>query len=243
LVCPAQRKQSLLHFASRRAMDIEGLGEKLVEQLVDSGRVLTPADLYRLRAEELASLDRMGAKSAQNLEAALDKSRSTTLARFIFALGIRNVGEATAQDLAEHFGSLEALMQADEDGLTAAPEVGPVIARSIRGFFSEPHNRAVIDALRAAGVDWPAPQPRAAGPAPLGGQSFVLTGTLPGMTREAAAARITAAGGRVTQSVSKKTDYVVAGADAGSKLTKAQALGVKILDEAALLDLLGASAS
>ncbi len=240
LYCPAQRKQALRHFASRRALDIEGLGEKLIDQLVDAGLVRTPADLFRLDLETLAQLDRMGVKSAANLLAALDKARNTTLERFIYALGIRHVGESTARDLARHFGSLEALMAADEAALLEVPDVGPVVAASIARFFAEPHNRQVIAQLRAAGVRWGAGAPAArAAAGPLAGRTFVLTGTLPNWTREQARERIEAAGGKVATSVSKKTDYVVAGAEPGSKLEKAQALGVTVIDEGGLRRLLG----
>jgi DNA ligase (NAD+) len=236
LACPAQRKQAILHFAGRRAMDIEGLGDKLVEQLVDKDLIQTPADLYALDAGRLAGLERMAEKSAGNLIAAIDTSRGRDLARFIFALGIRNVGEQTAKDLARHFGKLDALMAADAALLLQVPDVGPVVAESILAFFSEPHNRAVIERLRgaAAWIDGEA-QPLVG---PLTGQTFVLTGTLPGMTRDEAKARIEALGGKVAGSVSKKTNYVVAGSEAGSKLTKAQELGVAILDESGLIELL-----
>jgi len=242
LFCPAQRKQALLHFASRRAMDIDGLGEKIVDQLVDAGLVKTPADLYRLRVEDLAGLERMGEKSAANLAAAIDRSRRTSLARFIYALGIRNVGESTARDLARAFHNIEALMHADVERLQRVPDVGPVVAQSIADFFAERHNREVIAHLLAAGVR-PEPAGGAAHPGgELGGKSFVLTGTLPSMTREEATAAIEAAGGRVSSgSVSKKTDYVVAGADPGSKYDKAVALGVPVLDQAGLLELLESS--
>jgi len=238
LSCPAQRKQAIIHFASRRAMDIEGLGDKLVEQLVDKGLIQTPADLYALTVAQVADLERMAEKSASNLIAAIAGSRHKDLARFIFAMGIRNVGEQTAKDLARHFGQLDALMQADEAALMQVPDVGPVVAESILAFFAEPHNRAVIERLRAAEAwqDGEA-QPITAGH--LAGKTFVLTGTLPTLAREAAKARIEAAGGKVAGSVSKKTDYVVAGAEPGSKYTKAQELGVTILDEAQLLELIG----
>ncbi len=250
LVCPAQRKQALLHFASRRALDIEGMGDKLVEQLVDGGIVETPADLYKLDVAALAALERMADRSAANVVAAIDRSRSTTLARFIFALGIRHVGETTAKDLARHFGSLDALAAAARAGagdgalLTEVQDVGPVVAESIARFFGEAHNRAVIDALRKGGVSWPehAPSQRLAA-GPLAGSQFVLTGTLPSMTRDEAQQRIEAAGGKVVGGVSKKTNYVVAGADAGSKLAKAEALGVPVLDEEGLIDLLAGKAS
>ncbi|MCL4757370.1 MAG: NAD-dependent DNA ligase LigA [Rhodocyclaceae bacterium] len=240
LFCPAQRKQALLHFSGRRAMDIEGLGEKVVDQLVDGAIVRTPADLYRLGLVALASLERMGKKSARNLLAAIEKSRDTTLARFIFALGIRNVGETTARDLARHFGGLDALMAADIDALQNVPDVGPVVARSTAEFFAEPHNREVIEQLRAAGVHWPEGEPVMA-TGILSGKTFVLTGALPTLTRDAAKARIEKLGGKVSGSVSKKTGYVVAGSEAGSKLAKAQELGVPIIDEAQLLALLQAA--
>ncbi len=239
LYCPAQRKQALLHFASRRAMDIEGLGEKLIDQLVDLRLVRNPSDLYGLHQDTLAGLERMGPKSAANLLAAIEASKHTTLARFIFSLGIRNVGEATARDLANHFGSLDALMDAPIESMMNVPDVGPVVARSIADFFLEGHNRGVIAALRKAGVRWPENRLQAPAAGPLAGKTCVLTGTLAGLSREQAKARIEAAGGKVAGSVSKKTDFVVAGADPGSKLTKAQELGVTILDEAALLALLG----
>ncbi|MFL6579942.1 MAG: NAD-dependent DNA ligase LigA [Burkholderiales bacterium] len=238
LFCPAQRKQALRHFAGRRAMDIEGLGEKLIDQLVDADRVKTPADLYRLDLPTLSDFERMAEKSATNVLAAIDKSRATTLPRFIFALGIRNVGETTARDLARHFGALEALMQADETALQEAPDIGPVVAQSIVHFFGERHNRDVIAQLRAAGVHWPDEQVVRAAALPLAAKTFVLTGTLPTLTRDEAKQRIEAQGGKVTGSVSKKTDYVVAGADPGSKLDKARELGVAVLDERGLLELL-----
>ena len=231
LVCPAQVKQALLHFAGRRAMDIEGLGDKLVDQLVDAKIVRTPADLYKLGMAALAELERMADKSAANVVAAIAKSRKTTLARFIFALGIRHVGETTAKDLARHFGKLDALLAADEPELLEVPEVGPVLAQSIRQFFTEAHNREVIAQLRAAGVEWPetSPQRKAAGK--LAGLTFVLTGTLPTLAREDAKQLIEEQGGKVAGSVSKKTSYVVAGADPGSKLDRAGELGVPVIDE------------
>jgi DNA ligase (NAD+) len=241
LVCPAQRKQALLHFAGRRAMDIEGLGEKLVDQLVDGGLVRTAADLYRLDVARLAALERMADKSAANVAAAIEKSKATTLPRFIFGLGIRHVGEATAKELARHFGSLDALAAADEAALQQAQDVGPVLAESIARFFAEPHNREVIRALRAAGVRWREAAPQRAAAGPLAGRTLVLTGTLPDLTRDEAKARIEAAGGKVAGSVSRKTDYVVAGAEAGSKLEKARELGIPILDEGGLLALLAAN--
>jgi DNA ligase (NAD+) len=241
LFCPAQRKQALLHFAGRRAVDIEGLGEKLVDQLVDTGLVRTPADVFSLGTAELAALERMAAKSAANVVAAIEKSKDTTLARFIFGLGIRHVGEATAKDLARHFGGLDALLEADATALLEVRDVGPVLAESIARFFAEPHNRDVIAALRAAGVRWPEGDPERAPAGHLTGLTFVLTGTLPTLSREDAKARIEAEGGKVAASVSKKTSYVVAGADAGSKLAKAEELGVPVLDEGGLLQLLSAN--
>ncbi|MDT3707963.1 MAG: NAD-dependent DNA ligase LigA [Thiobacillus sp.] len=238
LYCPAQRKQALLHFAGRRAMDIEGLGDKLVDQLVDRGLVHTPADVYDLDLETLAGLERMAEKSATNLLAAIVASKATTLARFIFALGIRNVGETTAKDLARHFGSLDKLIAASETDLLAVRDVGPIVAQSIAQFFGEPHNLAVVGKLRAAGVHWPESAGTQQSAGVLAGKTLVLTGTLPTLTRDAAKEKIEAAGGKVAGSVSKKTDYVVAGAETGSKLAKAQELGVAILDEAGLLALL-----
>ena len=239
LYCPAQRKQAILHFAQRRAMDIEGLGEKLVDQLVDGNVVRGVADLYRLGLSSLIGLDRMADKSASNVLAAIEASKSTTLARFLFGLGIRHVGESTARDLARHFGRLDAIMDASVDDLLRVPDVGPVVANSIHTFFAQPHNREVVEQLRASGVHWPEHDGDAkAEPLPLSGKTFVLTGTLPTLTREAAKARIEAAGGKVAGSVSRKTDWVVAGEAAGSKLDKARELGVPILDEAGLIALL-----
>jgi DNA ligase (NAD+) len=239
LICPAQRQQALLHFASRRAMDIEGLGERIVEQLVDGGIVKTPADLYRLGIVKLAALERMAEKSASNLWAAIEKSKNTTLGRFIYALGIRNVGEVTAKDLARHFGALDNLMDASLDQLQEAPDVGPIVAESIAAFFREGHNREVIEQLRAAGVAWPEGPP-AAKPAagPFAGRIVVLTGTLAAMSRDEAKERVEGLGGKVTGSVSKKTDFVVAGEEAGSKLDKAKELGVTVLDEEKFLRML-----
>ena len=232
LVCPAQRKQALRHFASRQAMDIEGLGEKLIDQLVDGGRVKTPADIYRLTAADLVSLERMADKSAANVIAAIRKSRNTTLSRFVFALGIRHVGEATARDLAAHFGALDRILGASEEELLEVRDVGPVLAESIHDFLIEPHNRRVIAALRQAAVRFPEGSPRRAATGPLVGKTFVLTGTLPSLSRDDAKALLERAGATVSGSVSKQTDYVVAGADAGGKLTKAQTLGIAIIDEA-----------
>ncbi len=238
LVCPAQRKQALLHFAGRRALDVEGLGDKLVEQLVDEGLVRTPADLFKLGLGTIAALERMAEKSAANLVASLERARSTTLERFIYALGIRHVGESTARDLARHFGSLEAVMEASEDELLQVPDVGPVVAASIVRFFAEPHNREVVEQLRAAGVHWPEGKRRHRAVGALAGKTVVLTGTLPHWTRDEARERIEAAGGKVSGSVSKKTDYVVAGDEAGSKLDKARELGVPVIDEAQLKSML-----
>ena len=238
LFCPAQRKAALTHFAARRAMDIEGLGDKLVEQLVDAGLVHSPADLYELKVETLAALERMGEKSAQNLVVAIESSKQTTLARFIFSLGIRNVGESTARDLARHFGQLENILAADCEALQQVPDVGPVVAASLAAFIGEPHNRKIIERLCAAGVNWPVGEPLAAGPKLLAGKTLVLTGTLPQLKRDEAKAMIEAAGGKVAGSVSKKTDFVVAGEEAGSKLEKALELGVTVLDEAEFLKLL-----
>ncbi|MDE2370535.1 MAG: NAD-dependent DNA ligase LigA [Burkholderiales bacterium] len=244
LYCAAQRKQALLHYAGRRAMDIEGLGDKIVDQLVDAGLVRTLPDLYdRLDAATLAALDRMAEKSAANLVAGIAASKSTTLARFLYALGIRHVGEATARDLARHFGRLDALLDASVEQLLEVNDVGPVVAQSIRAFFDQPHNREVVAALRRSGVRWPEGQGAMddAGPRPLLGRTLVLTGTLPHWTRDEAKAAIEAAGGKVAGSVSKKTNWVVAGAEAGSKLDKARELDVEILDEAGLRALLGAA--
>ena len=242
LFCPAQRKQALLHFAGRRAMDIEGLGDRLVDQLVDGGVIRVLPDLYKLGIAALADLDRMAAKSAANLVAAIEKSKQTTLARFLYALGIRQVGEATAKDLALHFGALERLMDADLPQLMAVNDVGPVVAQSVHTFFAQPHNREVVEQLRAVGLQWPEHEPEGdLAPRPLAGQTFVLTGALPTLAREEAKARIEAAGGKVAGSVSKKTHFVVAGSDAGSKLDKARSLGVPVIDEAALLQLLATS--
>ena len=235
LFCAAQRKQALLHFAGRRAMDIEGLGDKLVDQLVDSGLVRTLPELYTLGLAKLSALDRMADKSAANLVAALEHSKHTTLARFIFALGIRHVGEATARDLARHFGSIDCLMDAAEPQLLEVPDVGPVVARSIHTFFAQPHHREIVEQLRACGIRWDEHEGAAqAAPGPLTGKTLVLTGTLPTLSRDEAKALIEAAGGKVAGSVSRKTDAVVAGAEAGSKLEKALSLGVTVLDEAGL---------
>jgi DNA ligase (NAD+) len=238
LFCPAQRKQAITHYASRRAMDIEGLGEKLADQLVEANLVHTLADIYKLDLSSLSSLDRMATKSAQNILDALQNSKTTTLARFIYALGMRNVGEATAKDLAKHFGNLAALMQANLEDLRAVNDVGPVVAESITNFFGEAHNQTVINALLNAGIHWPETEGKQVATGNLVGKTFALTGTLPNLSRDNAKEMIENAGGKVSGSVSKKTDFVVAGTDAGSKLDKAQELGLMILDEAALLKLL-----
>ncbi len=238
LFCGAQRKEAILHFAHRRAVEIEGLGDKLVEQLVDAGVVKTLPDLYRLGLTALASLERMADKSAQNLLAALEASKQTTLPRFLFGLGIRHVGEATAKALARHFGSLDAIMAASEEQLLQVADVGPVVAVSIRTFFAQPHNREVVEQLRACGLHWPEGEPAPQASLPLLGKTFVLTGTLPSLSRDEAKDQIEAAGGKVAGSVSKKTSYLVAGQEAGSKLDKARELGVAVLDEAGLKELL-----
>jgi DNA ligase (NAD+) len=238
LFCPAQRKQAILHFASRRAMDIEGLGEKLVDQLVDGDFVRSLADIYKLDLNALSNLDRMAEKSAQNILDALEKSKSTTLQRFIYALGIRNVGEATAKDLARYFGNLQALQNANAETLQQVPDVGPIVAESINEFFRESHNQEIIAKLIDAGIHWEETAGRNTSAGPLTGKTLVLTGTLPSMSRDEAKELIEAAGGKVSGSVSKKTDYVVAGSEAGSKLDKAQELGVTILDEDGLRALL-----
>jgi DNA ligase (NAD+) len=249
LFCPAQRKQAILHFASRRAMNIHGLGDKLVEQLVDNAVIRTPADLYKLGMSALAALARMADKSAGNVIGAIEKSKNTTLGRFIFALGIRNVGETTARDLALYFGGLDPLIAADVESLRRVPDVGPIVAQSIADFFAERHNLEVIEQLRASGVRWKENEDggmQQAGPGSsaspgsgkVRGKTFVLTGSLPNLSRDEAKEKLEARGGKVTGSVSKKTDFVVAGADAGSKLDKAVELGITILDEAGLLQLL-----
>jgi len=238
LFCAAQRKQALLHFASRRAMDIEGLGDRLVEQLVDSGLVKSLPDVFALSAVTFAALEHMASKSAENLVQALQKSKHTTLPRFLFALGIRHVGESTAKELARHFGTLDAVMAASAEQLLQVSDVGPVVADSIHTFFAQLHNREVAAALRAAGITWPDMQGAANAVSPLAGKTFVLTGTLPTLTRDAAKELLEAAGAKVAGSVSKKTHYVVAGEEAGSKLDKARELGVPVIDEAELRALL-----
>ncbi|MET0089641.1 MAG: NAD-dependent DNA ligase LigA [Candidatus Thiodiazotropha sp.] len=237
LFCPAQRKEAIKHFASRKAMDIEGLGGKLVEQLIERGLVNTPAELFSLSLDQLSGLERMAEKSAQNVLEALAKSRDTTLARFLYGLGIREVGEATAQALALHFTTLEAIEQADEETLQETPDVGPIVAAHIASFFRQPHNREVIDALLEAGVNWPRIERPEAHAQPLAGKTFVITGTL-SRPRDDFKAELMALGAKVAGSVSAKTDYLVAGEAAGSKLAKAEKLGVTVLDEAGLQSLL-----
>ncbi len=247
IFCAAQRKQAMIHFASRKAMDIEGFGDKLVEQLVDSNLANNLADIYRLDFHALTNLDRMAEKSAQNIIDALEKSKKTTLARFIYALGIRNVGEATAKDLARYFGNVEAIQDANIEQLQQVPDVGPIVAESIVNFFSEAHNREIINSLISpielggAGIHWDAVAAKSNATGIFTGKTFVLTGTLPTLEREDAKALIENVGGKVSGSVSKKTDFVVAGADAGSKLTKAQELGVGVIDETDLLKMLSDS--
>jgi DNA ligase (NAD+) len=236
-VCAAQRKEEIKHFASRRALDIQGLGDKLVEQLVDRDWVRNPADLFGLQQAQLATLDRMGDKSAQKLQSAIEAAKQTSLPRFLYALGIRDVGEATALALARHFGEIGALRRAPADAIERVPDVGPVVAKNVAAYFQDRDNAAIVDRLLASGVAWPAPAPAEAHTA-LSGKTFVLTGTLEALTREAAEKAVVQLGGKVSGSVSKKTHYVVAGAEAGSKLKKAQELGVTVLDEAAFLKLL-----
>lgn len=238
LFCSAQRKQAILHYAQRRAVEVEGLGEKLVDQLIDNNVIRTLPDLYRLGLSALASLDRMADKSAQNIIAALEKSKQTTLPRFLFGLGIRHVGEATAKELARHFGSLDAIMDATLEQLLQVSDIGPIVALSVRTFFDQAHNREVVEQLRACGVTWEEGAPAPVTPKPLTGKTFVLTGTLPTLSRDEAKDLIEAAGGKVAGSVSKKTSFVVAGTEAGSKLDKAQELGVAVLDEAGLKEML-----
>ncbi len=238
LFCSAQRKQAILHFAQRRAVEVDGLGEKLVDQLVDGDGVRTLPDLYRLDLATLAGLDRMAQKSAQNLIDALEHSKQTTLARFVFGLGIRHVGEATAKELARHFGRLDAIMDASVEQLLAVNDVGPIVAQSLHLFFEQQHNRDVVRELRECGVSWAEGAPAPVAPKLLFGKTFVITGTLPGMGRDEARDRIEAAGGKVAGSVSRKTSFVVAGAEAGSKLDRARELGVSVIDENGLKELL-----
>ena len=239
LACPAQLKESLKFFAARGYMDIDGLGEKIIDQLVDKKLVQDPGDLYGLTQEQLAGLDRLGEKSAHNLVAALEHSKATTLPRLIAALGIRHVGEATARQLAEHFGDLDRIMQAEEEALQDVPDIGPEVARSVAAFFGQERNRAVVKKLLDAGVHFPRVEAKPAGS--LHGQTFVLTGSLASLTRPEAKRRLEALGAKVTASVSKKTDYVVAGTDPGSKRDKAEKLGISILSEEELLEKLSAA--
>jgi DNA ligase (NAD+) len=238
LFCPAQRKQAILHYAQRRAVEIEGLGDKLVEQMVDAGLIRHLPDLYRLGLSALLGLERMAEKSAGNLLAAIEQSKTTTLARFVYGLGIRHVGEATAKELARHFGQLDDLMSASEDQLMQVSDIGPVVAASLRAFFDQAHNREVVEQLRALGVHWPEMQAASRSGLALSGKTLVITGTLPSLSRDQAKELIESAGGKVAGSVSQKTDYLVAGAEAGSKLLKAQTLGVTVLDEPQLLGLI-----
>jgi DNA ligase (NAD+) len=243
LFCSAQRKQAILHYAHRRAVEIEDLGDKLVEQLVDAGVVKTLPDLYRMGFTALVTLERMAEKSANNVLASIEKSKQTTLPRFLFGLGIRHVGEATAKELARHFGKMDAIMDATVDQLLQVADVGPIVALSLRTFFDQPHNREVVEQLRACGVTWTEGEPTAGASLPLAGQTFVLTGTLPTLSRDQAKDMLEALGAKVAGSVSKKTHCVVAGAEAGSKLDKAQELGIKVLDEAGLLALVAEHAA
>jgi DNA ligase (NAD+) len=238
-ICAAQRKEEIKHFASRRALDIQGLGDKLVEQLVDRDWVRTPADLFSLEPDQLETLERMGEKSAQKLRSAIEASKHTSLPRFLYALGIRDVGEATALALARYFRDIAALRGAGAEAIQRVEDVGPVVAASVAAYFRDPENSSIVDRLLAAGLTWPAPAPMAE-QAELTGKIFVLTGTLETLTREQAQEAVVRLGGKVSGSVSKKTDYVVAGAEAGSKLKKAESLGVAVLDEAAFLKLLNA---
>ena len=244
VTCPAQVKQAILHFASRRAVEIEGLGDEIVEQLVDLGIVRTLPELYKLGFAKLNELERMGDKSARKLVDAIERSKTTTLPRFLFGLGIRHVGETTAKDLARHFGTVDKLMDASAEQLLEVADVGPIVATSVRAFFDQPHHREIVEQLIAAGLNWPAIEGTASDAfRPLLGKTLVITGTLPTLSRDAAKDLIEAAGGKASGSVSKKTDWLVAGEEAGSKLEKAQSLGVPILDEAGLLALLAAPAA
>jgi DNA ligase (NAD+) len=235
--CPAQRKEEIKHFASRRALDIQGLGDKLVEQLVDRDWVRTPADLFELDPAQLETLERMGEKSAQKIHAAVQAAKHTTLPRFLYALGIRDVGEATALALAQHFGDARSLAEASVADIQRVPDVGPVVAGSVRAYFESPENRRLLERLLASGIEWP-PVERPQSTGKVSGKTFVVTGTLEHMSRDDARDAVMERGGKVTGSVSKKTDYLVAGADPGSKLDKARDLGVEVLDEAAFLALL-----
>jgi DNA ligase (NAD+) len=238
LVCPAQRKQSIIHFASRKAMDIEGLGDKSVEQLVTVGLIHELPDIFKLKLEQLINLDRMAEKSSRNLLDAIEKSKSTSLPRFIYALGIRNVGESTAKDLAGFYGDLDEIMKQTEESLQIVPDIGPTVAKSISDFFRQTKSREVINSLIGLGVHWPKYDIKKSSSGIFATKTFVLTGTLPSMSREEAKSIIEMNGGKVVGSVSKKTDYVVAGSDAGSKLTTAQELGLKIISQQELLKLI-----
>jgi len=238
LICPAQQKQSIIHFASRKAMDIEGLGDKSIEQLVTVGLIHELPDIYKLELEQLINLDRMAEKSAQNLLNAIEKSKNTTLPRFIYALGIRNVGESTAKDLATFYGDLDEIMKQTEDNLQLVPDIGPTVAKSISDFFKQNKNRELIQSLRKLGINWPKHDIKKSISGIFAGKTFVLTGTLPSMSREEAKSIIEMNGGKVAGSVSKKTDYVVAGSDAGSKLATAQELGIKVISQDELLELI-----
>ena len=238
LFCGAQRKEAILHFAHRRAVEVDGLGDKLVEQLVDANIIRALPDLYKLGLTALANLDRMADKSAMNLLDAIEKSKQTTLPRFLFGLGIRHVGEATAKELAKHFGQLDVIMNASEEQLLAVSDVGPIVAKSVKTFFEQSHNREVVEQLRASGVTWMEGEPAAIARQPLSGKTFVITGTLPTLSRDQAKDMLEAAGAKVAGSVSKKTDYLLAGSDAGSKLDRARELGVAVIDEPVLLAML-----
>ena len=238
LFCSAQRKQAILHFAQKRAVEVDGLGEKLVDQMVDAGIVRTLPDLYKLGLAALSELDRMADKSAQNIILSLENSKQTTLPRFLYGLGIRHVGEATAKALVKHFGKLDAIMDATLDQLTQVADVGPIVALSLRTFFEQTHNREVVEQLRACGISWTEGEPSPHSLLALSGKTFVITGTLPSLGREELKEMLETAGGKVAGSVSKKTHYLVAGSDAGSKLDKARDLDIPILDEAGVLALL-----
>lgn len=240
LFCGAQRKEAILHFAARRAVEVEGLGDKLVEQLVDANLIRTLPDLYKLGFTTLVGLDRMAEKSARNIVDALEKSKQTTLPRFLFGLGVRHVGESTAKELAKHFGKLDAIMDASEEQLLEVNDIGPVVAQSLRTFFDQPHNREVVEQLRACGLQWAEGEPAPRATLPLAGKTFVITGTLPTLSRDEAKDLLEAAGAKVAGSVSKKTDFLLAGEEAGSKLEKANALGVAVIDEIAMRALLTA---
>jgi DNA ligase (NAD+) len=231
LICGAQRKQAIEHFAHKRAVYIDGLGTKLIEQMVDAGIIKSLPDLYRLGLANIVALERMAEKSAQNVLVAIEKSKYTTLPRFLFGLGIRHVGESTAKAFAKHFGNIDAIMEASVEQLQQVSDVGPVVAQSLRAFFDVAYNREVVEQLRACGLTWEEGEGTPIAPQTLAGKTFVLTGTLPTLGRDEAKEMIEAAGGKVTGSVSKKTDYVVAGEEAGTKLDKARELGVTVLDE------------